>query len=117
MKYYSTLFFLVVLMQSVYADILEHRIVAGSEKDIMLVQYYKIKGSNLEIGKNIAQIAKDMHISVNPVSDKYRNELRYRYFKENYHIHYERMKGLANGFGSNISDYSKDYSTLLDFPT
>jgi predicted choloylglycine hydrolase len=110
-------FYLSFVVQISYTQNFEHRIVAGSKNDFMLVQYYKIKGTNKEIGKEIARIAKSLQIEIEVISDTVRNKLRYKYFKENYPIHYERMMGVAEEYGLNINDYSMDLSSISYDPT
>ena len=97
-------------------EVFSHEIIAGSEADFMIVQHYKIKGTNYEIGKKIAEIAKTMHMGLDTHSDVTRNKLQAKYFKVNYPIHYERMKGIAAGFGVDYNNYANNISEISYLP-
>lgn len=109
------LFCTIPLIVSAQAEFQEH-IVTGSESDFMIVRHYKIKGTNFEIGKKIAEIAIQMHLGLNPHSDSVINKLQAQYFRVNYPIHYERMKGIAAGFGVNCNDFANNVSELTYLP-
>jgi len=97
-------------------EVFSRKIIAGSESDFMIVQHYKIKGTNYEIGKKIAEIAKQMHMRLDTHSDSTRHKLQAKYFQENYPIHYERMKGIADGFGVDYSNYAINVSEISYSP-
>jgi len=84
---------------------LKHEIIAGSEDDFMIVSHYVISGTNYEIGEKIAAIAKKINVKLKQ-DNSLSNQLQLKYFKENYPIHYQRMHGVASGFGISIYDYS-----------
>jgi predicted choloylglycine hydrolase len=90
--------------------------VAGSENDFMIVRHYKIKGTNREIGREIAKTAKNMQIEIKPISNPTRNKLQYKYIKQNYPIHYERMKGISEEFGIKMDDFTRDLSSIPYMP-
>jgi predicted choloylglycine hydrolase len=91
-------------------------IIAGSENDFMIVHHYKIKGTNREVGREIAHIAKTLKIGIRSSEDSIRNELQYRYLKQNYPQHFERMKGISDEYGIELNDHSRDLSFLPYFP-
>lgn len=97
-------------------EIFKEKIIAGSKKDFMIARYYKIKGTNREIGKRIAQIAKDMNMGLLTSTDSLKVKLKYQYLKQNYPIHYQRMQGIADEYGIDITDYSKDLSLIKYIP-
>lgn len=109
------MFSTISLIVSAQVEFQEH-VVAGTESDFMMVKHYKIKGTNFEIGKKIAEIAKQMHLSLNPHSDSIINKLQAKYFSVNYPIHYERMKGIAAGFGVDRNDFANDISEISYLP-
>jgi penicillin V acylase-like amidase (Ntn superfamily) len=89
-------------------------VIAGSPKDFVEVRHVVIKGTNFQIGKKIAEIAKKN----NPVMalsglDSERNRMQRTYMEQNYPLHYERMKGAAATLGWNLQDDSYDFSGLL----
>jgi len=113
------LFIILLLFLSQIAfsqGIFKEKIVAGSKNDFMEVYYYKIKGTNKEIGKKIAQIAKQRNITLMSSIDTLKNRLKYKYLKNNYPIHYRRMQGVAEEYGIDINDFSKDISMITYLP-
>ena len=103
------------LIVSAQVEFQEH-VVAGTESDFMIVKHYKIKGTNFEIGEKIAEIAIQMHLSLNPHSDSVINKLQAKYFRVNYPIHYERMKGIAAGFGVDYTNFANNASEITYLP-
>ena len=69
------------------------QIIAGSKDDFMFVQYYKIKGTNYEIGKKIVEIAKIMHMDIDQVSLTLQSED----LKEGIASFFERREGNYKG--------------------
>ncbi len=112
--FYSWFLFFVFLAQFSFGQ--EREIVAGSESDFMLVRHYTVHGTNREIGKRIAQIAKSLKIEIQPSANPLRNQLQRRYIQQNYPIHYERMLGFAEEYGIDIADSSRDLSSILYQP-
>jgi predicted choloylglycine hydrolase len=116
-KFFITAIVLSTISFNVFAQVkFQENIIAGSESDFMLVKHYVIKGTNYEIGESIAEIAKRMHLSLNTHSDPVRNKLRTQYFKMNYPIHYERMKGIAAGFGADCNNFANNISEIPNLP-
>ena len=112
---FAFMFCTISLIVSAQVEFQEH-VVTGSELDFMMVKHYKIKGTNFEIGKKIAEIAKQMHLSLDTHSDSVINKLQTKYFSINYPIHYERMKGIADGFGVDYLDFTNNISEIPYFP-
>ncbi|UCH95085.1 MAG: linear amide C-N hydrolase [Candidatus Aminicenantes bacterium] len=94
----------------------QETVVAGSTGDFMLVRHIMIKGCNYEIGKKIAEIAKKDQGQVLPVSDTLKNRVRRLYIKKNYPTFYERMRGVAAGFGLDVEDDRYDFTALSQGP-
>jgi predicted choloylglycine hydrolase len=55
-------------------------------------------------------------MSLNTHSDPVRNKLQTQYFKMNYPIHYERMKGIAAGFGVDCNNFANNISEITYLP-
>ncbi len=96
----------------------EEEIVVGGPDDFMEVRHVVLKGTNSAIGKKIAEIAQKSHVRVVASGDTLKNRLQREYMRQNYPIHYERMKGLAAGFGLEFEDNRYDFSHLsqITFP-
>jgi len=87
-------------------------IVVGSTSDFMMVQHVVLRGSNLEIGQQMASFARANGITITPAKDPLINRLRREYIKAVYPAYFHRMRGLADGFGYDIEDNRWDFSML-----
>lgn len=93
------------------------RIIAGSADDFMLVEHHRITGSNKAIGKEIARIAKCLGLEIRPSADSFRNKLQYKYIQNSYPAHFDRMQGIAEEYGIDISKNKLDISSLPYIPS
>ncbi|HVN78740.1 MAG TPA: C45 family peptidase [Terriglobia bacterium] len=117
MRRYLILFYLALTTQLSFAQTpIRGRVIAGSDHDFLLAQYYRIQGTNREIGKALAQIAKSLNVGIKAAPDPIRNKLQYQYFKLNYPQHYQRMLGVADEYRVNIDDYAISASSLPFLP-
>jgi predicted choloylglycine hydrolase len=87
-------------------------VVAGGPDQFMEVRHVILKGSNYDIGKRIAEIAKQNGIEAEPSGDPMRNRVQREYMENNYPIYYERMKGVADAFGLSIESDAHDFSAV-----
>ncbi|OCA84138.1 hypothetical protein A8F94_15560 [Bacillus sp. FJAT-27225] len=89
--------------------ILEEKIVAGSQDDFMEVRYLKIKGTNFEIGRELARIGIERHgVKFNPAEPRYIYQMSY--YKEHYPILYNRIIGVES---LATTKENLDHSTLM----
>src|SRR5262249_31239845 len=88
-------------------------VVAGGPKDFMQVRRLVLKGSNQEIGKALAAIAKEKY-QLKPLSstDHYRTGVQRRYIEKHYPILFERMRGVAAAFGRPVDDDALNFGSL-----
>jgi predicted choloylglycine hydrolase len=91
-------------------------VVAGGPDKFMEVRHVILKGSNYDIGKRIAEIAKQNGIEAEPFGDPLRNKVQRQYIENNYPIYYERMKGVAGAFGLSVENDAYDFSAVPQFP-
>ena len=91
--------------------------VAGSSKQFMKVRHIIVKGSNHAIGKKIAEIAKRLNVRLQPLGDKIINKIQRRYIRNNCPEFYERMRGVADAYGVDISNNNYDFSHLWIIPS
>jgi len=91
-------------------------IVAGGPDKFMEVRHVILKGSNYDIGKRIAEIAKQNGIEAKPFGDPLRNKVQREYMENNYPIYYERMKGVADAFGLSVESDAHDFSIVPQQP-
>ena len=89
------------------------KVIAGGPKDFMEVRHLTLRGSNFEIGRKLAEIAKEgLGVRPEPSDDKLRTRAQREYFQRNYPIHFERMRGAAAAFGLDIKDDAHNVSSL-----
>ncbi|MDH4156181.1 MAG: C45 family peptidase [candidate division Zixibacteria bacterium] len=87
-------------------------VVAGSTTDFAMVRHVTFRGSNYEIGRQMATFARANGIGVTPATDPLINRLRREYIKTVYPAYFDRMRGLAAGFGYDVEDDRWDFSLL-----
>ena len=87
--------------------------IAGSPKDSLEVRHLVLRGTNEEIGRTLAQIARERYQAKPPVSqDPLRTRSQRRYIEKNFPILYERMRGVASSFDHRVDDDAWDHSSL-----
>ncbi|MHC5538565.1 C45 family autoproteolytic acyltransferase/hydrolase [Singulisphaera rosea] len=85
--------------------ILQDRVVAGSPADTLEVRHIVLKGTNREIGRALATIAKDRYeVKPIPSMDRLRTRAQRRSIERNYPILFDRMRGVADVFGKQVDD-------------
>jgi len=89
-------------------------VIAGGPSDFLEARHITLRGSNFEIGKKLAEIAKErQHCTLRAATDLHRVHAQREYFKRNYSAHYERMRGVAAAFGVSVDDDRHVVSELL----
>jgi hypothetical protein len=93
--------------------LVQDRVVAGGPKDFLEVRHLVLKGSNVEIGKALATIARQRYqLKPAPSADPFRTRVERRYLARHYPILLERMRGVAAAFGRSVEDDACDFSGL-----
>jgi hypothetical protein len=93
--------------------LVEDRVVAGSAQDFLEAHRIVLRGRNEDIGRALAQLAKDRHgVDAMPSSDHLRTRLQRRYLANQYPILLERMKGVAGFYGKSLDDDAFNFSFL-----
>ncbi len=84
----------------------------------VLIRHLTIRGSNVEIGRVVAQVATaQQHVTLEQlVSDARLVRARRRTFERGYPIHARRMQGVAAAFGLRPDDDRFDFSLLATSP-
>jgi predicted choloylglycine hydrolase len=91
----------------------QERVVAGGPKDFLEARHIVLKGSNEEIGRALATIAKERYqLKASPSADRFRTRVQRRYIEKNYPILFERMRGAAAAFGEKVDDDAWNFSGL-----
>lgn len=88
-------------------------VVAGGADDFMLVRHLFFRGTNYDIGKKLAEIARKRHES-RPI--RYPNTRatyeQIKYFKEYYPMHIDRMRGVAALYGKKLRSRTLNFAGL-----
>ena len=94
--------------------VVERRVVAGGADDFMEVTHLRIEGSSFEIGRALAEIARERHgYALKPSADPRRTRAQRRYFETHHAAHLERMRGVASLFGKSVDEDAYVFSNLL----
>lgn len=89
------------------------KVVAGGPSDFMEVRHLVLRGSNYDIGRKLAEVARQRHaVALTPSRDKLRTRAERTYFQRNYPIHFERMRGAASVFGVDVHDDAYNFAGL-----
>jgi len=86
---------------------------AGSGDDFMTVVHLIFKGNQKEMGKFLAQIAKDeLQVQKQPWTDPVNTKAQREWMKEHWPQHFQRMQGAAEAFGIALDDDRFEHSFL-----
>src|SRR4051812_14570794 len=81
------------------------RVIAGGPKDFLEARHLVLRGTNEEIGRALANIARERYGAKPETStDRLRTRAQRRYFEKNYPILHDRMRGVAAAFGKRVDD-------------
>jgi len=87
------------------AVVRQDKVIAGGPKDALEVRHLVLRGTNEEIGKALATIAKERFgVAVDSSSDPLRTRAQRRYIEKNYPILFDRMRGVAGVYGKKLDD-------------
>jgi hypothetical protein len=94
----------------------QERIVAGGTNDFMLVKHLVLRGSNFDIGRKLAEIARDEHgaaLTSGRDEDRLKLGVLERYMARHFPIHHERLRGVAAFHGLTGEKRPIDFSGLF----
>lgn len=105
-----------LLATTVRADeavVRQDKVVAGGPKDFLEVRHLVLKGTNEQIGRALATIARERFEVEAPASpDRVRTRAQRKYAEKNYPILADRMRGAAAAYGKKYDDDAFDFSGL-----
>ncbi|HKO57436.1 MAG TPA: C45 family autoproteolytic acyltransferase/hydrolase [Thermoanaerobaculia bacterium] len=91
----------------------QERVIAGSPADSLEVRHLVLRGTNEEIGRALAEIARERYdVRPDPSRDAIRQRALRRYIERNDPILFDRMRGVAAAFGHRLDDDAWDHSQL-----
>src|SRR5262245_15531567 len=89
------------------------RVVAGGPKDSLEVRHLVLRGANVEIGRALADIARDRYgTRLERSRDPLGRRAQRLYLSRNAPILLDRMRGVAEAFGRPFEDDAWDFTAL-----
>ena len=93
--------------------VLEDRVIAGGPDKSLEVRHLVLKGTNQQIGRALAGIAKERYgVKLERASDPEHVRAMRTFLAKNYPILLERMRGVAAAYGKSIDDDQWDFAGL-----
>jgi hypothetical protein len=91
----------------------EDRVIAGGPADSMEVRHLVLRGSNEQIGRALATIAKERYgTRLETTSDPVQTRAFRKFLGRNYPIFLSRMRGVAAAYDKSLEDDASDFTTL-----
>lgn len=89
------------------------RVVAGGDGDFMAVRHLRMRGTQHDIGRHLARIARD-ELGVRKLAwtDPFVTRTQRQFLRRNWPAHMARVAGAAAGFGADAEDDRLDFSFL-----
>ena len=89
------------------------RVIAGGPDKSLEVRHLVLRGSNEQIGRALAEIAKERYgVRLQAVRDPVQARAQRKFLERNYPILLDRMRGVAAAYGKSFDDESWDFTTL-----
>ena len=91
----------------------EERVIAGSAQDSLEVRHLVLRGTNVEIGRALAEIAAERYgARLERAVDPLQVRAQRKFLERNYPILLDRMRGVAEAFGKSIEEDEWDFAML-----
>jgi hypothetical protein len=91
----------------------EDRVIAGGPNDSLEVRHLVLRGTNEQIGRALAQIAKERYaVRLDPMKDSVQARAVRKFMERNDPILLDRMRGVAAAYGKSFDDDAWDFTTL-----
>jgi hypothetical protein len=91
----------------------EDRVIAGGPADSLEVRHLVLRGTNEQIGRALAEIAKERYgVRLDPANNPAQMRAKRKFLERNDPILLDRMRGVAAAFGKSVDDDGSDFTTL-----
>ena len=91
----------------------EDRVIAGGPTKSLEVRHLVLRGTNQQIGKALAEIAKERYgTRLERAKDPMRQRAMREFLARNYPILLDRMRGVAEAYGKSVDDDAWDFTGL-----
>src|SRR5262249_42175245 len=91
----------------------EDRVIAGGPNDSLEVRHLVLRGTNEQIGRALAEIAKERYGARLDARDPLQARAQRKFLERNDPILLDRMRGVAAAYGKSIEDDGWDFTTLM----
>jgi hypothetical protein len=92
----------------------EDRVIAGGPSKSLEVRHLVLRGTNEQIGRALAEIAKERYgVRLEPARDPMQVRAQRQFLERNYPVLLDRMRGVAAAFGKSIDDDAWDFADAL----
>src|SRR5688500_6621290 len=90
------------------------RVIAGGPSKSLEVRHLVLRGSNEQIGRALAEIARERYgARLDPVGDPVQVRAQRKFLERNNPILLDRMRGVAAAFDKSIDEDGWDFATLM----
>jgi len=91
----------------------EDRVIAGGPSDSLEVRHLVLRGTNEQIGRALAELAKERYaVRLDPTTDPVQARALRKFLERNDPILLNRVRGVAAAFGKTLEDDGWDFTTL-----
>ncbi len=92
----------------------QDRVIAGGPNDSLEVRHLVLRGTNEQIGRALAEIAKERYgVRPDPAKDPLQMRAQRKFLERNNPILLDRMRGVAAAYGRSIEEDGWDFTTLM----
>ena len=90
----------------------EDRVIAGGPNDSLEVRHLVLRGTNEQIGRALAEIAKERYQARLEARDPLQVRAMRKFLERNDPVLLDRMRGVAAAYGKSVDDDGWDFTTL-----
>jgi penicillin V acylase-like amidase (Ntn superfamily) len=90
----------------------EDRVIAGGPNDSLEVRHLVLRGTNEQIGRALAEIAKERYGTRLDAREPMQVRAQRKFLERNYPILLDRMRGVAAAYGKSIDEDGWDFTAL-----
>src|SRR5262245_2508549 len=91
----------------------EDRVIAGGPHDSLEVRHLVLRGTNEEIGRALAELAKERYgVRPEPAANPAQVRAQRKFLERNFPILLDRMRGVAAAYGKSVEDDAFDFTSI-----
>src|SRR5262245_64586666 len=91
----------------------EDRVIAGGPSQSLEVRHLVLRGTNEEIGRALAELAKERYgVRPEPAANPAQVRAQRKFLERNFPILLDRMRGVAAAYGKSVEDDAFDFTSI-----